>query len=163
MDKKKIAIIVGFLAFAICLFVIFYDVSKKPEEKKIEKFYLTEKYYNTGEFIKVDASDLEDFNKDSFILFTYNNFCIFKIPCDEIFQEIMSKDKIDVVSIPFSEFKQTKYYKTVKLAPSVMIIKNGEIVKYLDAESDEDFNRYQEAEEFEKWLDTYIYLEKEAN
>ncbi len=163
MDKKKITIIIGFLVFAICLFVVFYGGYKKPQEEKIEKFGLTDKYYGNGEFVKVDASALNELDKESFLLYTYNNFCIFKIPCDEIFQEAMTEKKIDIISIPFSEFKQTKYYKTVKLAPSVMIIKNGEIVKFLDAESDEDFNRYQDKDEFIKWLDKYIYLEKEAN
>ena len=41
-----------------------------------------------------------------------------------------------------------------------MIIKNNEIVAYLDANSDEDLNRYQDLEEFESWLDNYIYFSK---
>ena len=75
----------------------------------------------------------------------------------------MVKDGIDVVSITFENFKKTDFYKEVKLAPSILIIKEGKIVTYLRADSDEDFDRYQDTEAFEKWLNKYIYLEKEAS
>ena len=56
--------------------------------------------------------------------------------------------------------KNTKFYENVKYAPSVIIIKDGEIVSYLDANSDKDLEKYQDANKFIKWLKEYIYLEK---
>ena len=128
--------------------------------KKIEKFYLDDIYYNDGNFITVDAETLNNIDDKNYLLYTYNNFCIFQIPCDDIFKSVMEKHNIDIIGIPFSEFKNTRYYDKVKFAPSVIIIKNGEIVAYLDAESDEDFNRYQDVNEFESWLNEFIYLTK---
>ncbi len=72
----------------------------------------------------------------------------------------MKKYNIDFIKIPFSEFKKTNYYETIKYAPSIIIIKNKEIIAYLDANDDKDLNKYQKLEEFESWMDNYIYFGK---
>ena len=162
-NNKKLVVILCALVIILTCCIVFFNKKDDKKEEKIEKFYLSEKYYNQGEFITIDSEQLKELNKESFIVYTYNNFCIFTTPCDEIFKVVMDKYKIDIVSVPFSELKKTDYYKTVKLAPSILIIKDGEIVTYLKADSDEDFKKYQDSKEFEKWLDKYIYLEKEAN
>ena len=127
---------------------------------KIEKFYLTDKYYNGGEFIKVESTDVNNLNNESYVLFTYNNFCNMQIPCENIFKEFMEKYKINFLSIPYENFKDTELHKTVEFAPSIIIVNNGKIIKYLDAEKDEDLKRYQDLNEFESWISKYIYLEK---
>ena len=35
-------------------------------------------------------------SKDSFLLYTYNDYCSLKIPCDDIFRSVMNKYKIDM-------------------------------------------------------------------
>ena len=127
-----------------------------------KKFYLSDKYYNNGEFIEVTKSDLESKNNETYLLYTYNDYCNFKIPCDQIFKEFMKKYKIDCLSISFKDFKNTNYYETIKYAPSIIIINNGKVIKYLDAEKDEDLQRYQDEEKFEEWLSNYIYFSKEG-
>ena len=163
MTKKIIFIVILLVILGLGIFFIIKNKKTEEEEVKIEKFYLSDKYYANGDFISVDYKELKELNKDSYVLYTYNNFCIFTIPCEDIFKEIMVKDGIDVVSITFENFKKTDFYKEVKLAPSILIIKEGKIVTYLRADSDEDFDRYQDTEAFEKWLNNYIYLEKEAS
>lgn len=121
-------------------------------------FYLTEKYYNNGDYILVEASDIKD--NESFIIYTYNNFCILPVHCENIFKTVMEKYQIDVLSIPFEDFKNTSFYEKVKYAPSILIVKNGNIVSYLDANSNSDLEKYQDPEKFEEWLKKYIYLEK---
>ena len=64
-------------------------------------------------------------------------------------------------AIGYDKLKGNDITKKVSYAPSVMIFKNGKLVTYLDAESNEDYNRYQNKKEFKKWLAKYIYLEKE--
>lgn len=123
-----------------------------------QKFNLNDKYYNSGEFIDVTINEIP--NNESFILYTYNNFCALPIHCETIFKEIFEKYKIDALSIPFDEFKSTSFYKEVKYAPSILIIKNGDIIAYLDANSDEDLEKYQNTSKFEEWLKKYVYLEK---
>ena len=167
-NNKRLIILICLIAvLTTTLTIIIMKNNKKDdsseEVEELEKFNLSDKYYNAGEFILVDDSGIKVRKKDNYILYTYNNFCIFTIPCEDIFKEVMTKYNIDVISITFEDFKKTDFYKEVKLAPSILIIENGKIVSYLRADSDEDFNRYQDAEEFEKWLDGYVYLEKGAN
>ena len=121
-------------------------------------FNLTDKYYNKGEFINISAKDIKE--DESFILYTYNNFCVLPVHCENIFKEVMEKYKIDVLSIPFDDFKNTHFHKEVKYAPSILIVKNGDIVAYLDANSDKDLEKYQNITKFEEWLKEYINLEK---
>ena len=121
---------------------------------KIEKFYLDDKYYNEGNYIKVN--DLNDYKKDSYVLYTYNNYCTFDKPCEEVFKGYMEKYKIDFVSIPFEKFKKTSYYPQVKYGPSIIIIKEGKIVTYLNANKDSDKDKYQDSKKFEEWINKYI-------
>ena len=78
----------------------------------------------------------------------------------DIFRSVMAKYKIDMYSIRYEEFEKTDYINKVKYAPSVIIVKNGKIITYLDANKKEDLDRYQDTSSFESWLDKYIYLSK---
>ncbi len=126
-----------------------------------DKFYLSDKYYNNGDLININSTSINE--DESFILYTYNNFCNLPVSCETIFKEVTSKYKLDVLSIPFEEFKKTEYYGKVKYAPSVLLINKGKIISYLDANSDRDYEKYQDSNKFEEWLSKYIYLEKATN
>lgn len=80
------------------------------------------------------------------------------VPCDKIFESFMEKYSIDFLKISFENFKNTLFYNEVKYAPSVIIINNEKIISYLDANKDEDLQKYQHEKEFEKWLNNYIYF-----
>ena len=123
------------------------------------KFYLNDKYYNKGEYVKVKSNEISQ--KDNFVLFTYNNYCSLAVPCEDIFEEFMKKYKIDFLSIPFDEFQDTYLYKTVKYGPSIIIVNKGKVVAYLDANKDEDIEKYQDVDKFKEWISNYIYLEEE--
>ena len=70
--------------------------------------------------------------------------------------KIGDKYKIDFLSITFDEFKNTKFYKEIKYAPSIIIIKEGKIVTYLDPNSDDDFEKYQDADKLGEWIKNYV-------
>ncbi len=129
---------------------------------KYEKFYIEDKYYTNGEFIKIDSKKLNELidSKESFILYTYNDYCSLKIPCDDIFEKVSKENNISIYSIRYEEFEKTEYIKKVKFAPSVLIIKDSKIISYLDANKKEDLEKYQDTSEFKKWLESYIYLSK---
>ena len=132
-------------------------------KSKNSKFYLDDQYYNDGSYIEITKEELEELQnkKATYLLFTYNSYCTFKVPCDNIFEEVMKKYNIDIYSMPYELMKQTFIHDTVRYAPSIVIVKKGEIITYLDSEKDSDLNKYQDSDEFEKWLDQYIYLNKE--
>lgn len=139
--------------FTIIIICLFLSACTNSSKFSIEK-----EYYKESKYIDVNSEDIKKLkeNKKSFIVFTYNNYCMLEIPCDEIFKKVMNKYNISFLYLPYEEMKNTFIYDEVKLAPSVILIKEGEIVAYLDAESDEDLIKYQDTEEFEKWLTSYI-------
>lgn len=139
--------------FTIIIICLFLSACTNSSKFSIEK-----EYYKDSKYIDVNSEDIKKLkeNKKSFIVFTYNNYCMLEIPCDEIFKKVMNKYNISFLYLPYEEMKNTFIYDKVKLAPSVILIKEGEIVAYLDAESDEDLLKYQDTEEFEKWLTSYI-------
>ena len=141
---KKIVIIL------ICLFLTSCTSSWK--------FSIEKEYYQESKFINVKNEDIEKLKeeKKSFIVFVYNNYCLLETPCDEIFKKVMDKYNISFLYLPYEEMKKTFIYDDVKLAPSVILIKEGKIVTYLNTESNDDLPKYQDADEFEKWLTSYI-------
>ena len=149
--KKVLIIIFSILLLTGC---------KINQDDGKERMYLSDSYYNKGEFIELKSDDLSDKVNDTYLLFTYNNYCSLPIPCEDIFKSFAKKYKIDFISMPFGEFKNTEFYNTVEYAPSVLIIKDNKIVAYLDANSDKDLEKYQDLKEFELWLDKYIYFNK---
>lgn len=141
----------------LCLILLFIICGCDKDSSG--KFYLDNKYYGDGEYIEVESSDIRK-NNDSYVLFTYNNFCTLAVPCEDVFEKFMKENDISFLSMPFDEFKDTYLYDTVKYAPSVIIVHKGKVVAYLDAENDDDLKKYQDTLEFKDWLSTYIYLEK---
>lgn len=122
------------------------------------KFSLEDKYYQNGAYIEINYNDYNKIKDESFILFTYNNYCQFDVPCDEVFLEVFKKNNLSVLKMPYAEFKKTKLHDDVKYAPSVIIVKKGKVVVYLDSESDSDIDLYQDINKFENWLKKYINI-----
>lgn len=151
---KKISILI------LCLFLMLMTGCTSKSNKTIEKIYLNNEFYNNGEFIDINNNDINDYNNQSYILYTYNNYCSFSISCDKIFEEFMSKYKIDFLTMSFEEFKKTHFYNDVEYAPSIIIIEKGKIIAYLDANKDEDLEKYQDTSKFEEWLNNYVYFSK---
>ena len=150
---KRLFLIILFLTF-----IIGCSCQRIHQKDGKNRFYLEDKYYHQGEFVRINSNDLNELKSESYILYTYNSFCVLSISCEDIFQEFMRKYQIDFVSIPFNDFKNTDFYEEVKYAPSIIIVQKGKIVSYLDANSNNDLSKYQDVSEFEKWLDNYIYF-----
>ena len=130
------------------------------EYEKKSKFYLDDKYYSSNEFISVE--DLNEIEHDSYIMYTYGDFCAFSTPCEDIFKSFMDQYNISFIKMHYDNFKNTKYYKSVLYPPSVLIIKKGKLIAFLNAEDDNDINKYQDSLEFKNWVDKYVYLDKNS-
>lgn len=153
MKIKKIIMVIVFIILIPLSLLFITNLTK-------QKFTLESKYYNTGKFIDINGANLNELlnNKENFILFTYNNFCTFKVSCDEIFNESIKELNITILKIPFDEFKTTYLYNEVNYAPSVILIKEGKIIKYLNPEKNEDLPKYQDKKEFTSWIKEYINI-----
>lgn len=126
------------------------------------KFYLDQEFYKTdGEFVDITSDDFDNLVYQNYVLFVYNNYCAFSVPCDEIFRQYMEQNHINFLSMSYEEFKNTKLHQTVDFAPSVIIVRNWRIIDYLDSEKDEYLDMYQDVEKFWEWFERYIYVDYE--
>lgn len=160
MGKKKfIALSIIMILIIVLLSILIINKKNKIEDNE-SAIFLEDKYYNKGEYIDASSSEIDNFieNKESFVVYTYNPYCTFKVSCDNIFENIMDKYNIGVLKIPFSDFKNTSLYNKVKYAPSIIIVSKGNIIAYLDANSDDDYDKYQVKKEFDKWLRKYVNI-----
>lgn len=130
--------------------------------KENSKFYLNDEYYNAGKLVDIDSKELTNILKsnDSFILFTYNPYCNFKVSCENIVENFSKNNNITIFKIPFEEFKSTKLYNTIKYAPSIILINKGKIETYLDPNKDEDSIKYQEEKALKDYIEMYIDTKK---
>ena len=93
---KKILLII----FLCCLLLITGCDKKINQNDGKERIYLSNSYYNKGDFVKVKSKNLEDLKKETYVLFTYNNYCSLPISCEDVFKKFMEQYKIDFLSIP---------------------------------------------------------------
>ncbi len=130
--------------------------------KENSKFYLNDEYYNAGKLVDIDSKELTNILKsnDSFILFTYNPYCNFKVSCENVVENFSKNNNITIFKIPFEEFKNTKLYNTIKYAPSIILINKGKIETYLDPNKDEDSIKYQEEKALKDYIEMYIDTKK---
>lgn len=155
----KYYILVGVICIGVFVFFYYYKSYHKTREEVDYPIYLSSEYYESNSFIQIDHTDISKLNKKNYVLFTYNNYCTFPISCESIFEKFMNEENIAFQSIPIEEFKKTSFYQEVKYAPSVMVISRGRIISYLDANSDLDLVKYQDVDEFRKWIGEYIYFD----
>ena len=129
---------------------------------KQEKFYLEDKYYENNNLIEPTAEEVNKLfeNKESFAAFVYTPGCISCAEFEVVTDEFRKENNIVFYHIKSEVAKETKIHDKVIYTPSALLVKNGEIVAYLDATTDEDLSYYQTKDNFKSWLEKYIYLEK---
>ena len=155
MNKKFLWVIPVLLLIPIII-VIFKNMPK-------QKFYLEDKYYGNSEFTTIESNDLNKLmnNKESFALFIYQPACVTSSDFEQVLYDFMQSNNIKIYKIAFSDIKNTKLNESIKYYPSFAIFNKGQMVDYLDANSDDDLKYYKSKVEFKKWFTNYVLL-KEA-
>ncbi len=123
---------------------------------------LDDEFYGSSDFIMLTADELNDLSdsESNYVVYTYNNNCTMVININDILDKYMEKYQVSFYKIPFDEFKETFLHDEVEYAPSVIIVSNGKIVKYLDAESDDDLDCFKRYDSFKEWMETYVDIER---
>lgn len=156
--KNRIKRINKLLLIVLFLFII--TGCRYKQTGDYDRIYLDNAYYNKGDFIKMNTDEFNEIKDGSYVLFVHYNYCTLKVSCDTIFQEFMKDNKIDFIDMMFDDYKNTEFFKEVPLAPTIIVVDKGEIIAYLDSAKDEDLDKYQNSEEFTKWIDQYIFFKK---
>ncbi len=161
MKKCWIKILISIVITLVLVAGIIVIIKRNVVEKtKNVMFYLEDKYYGTSVFIEIEAKELTALieNKESFAVFIHQPFCSTSYEFNKVLVEFAEENKISFYKISFDEMKKTELYDKVKYYPSFAIYKDGKLIDFLDAESDEDLNRYKETEAFESWFNEYVEM-----
>lgn len=148
--KKKVVIL-----FLLSLFL--FGCTKKEE---IEKFYLEDKYYEKYEIIEINSKELIELeeNDESFAVFIFMNSCSSCSKFNSILESYLEENNLTFYAINVNDIEDTDICECVKYSPSIALYNNGEIVDYLDANSDEDLEFYDTKEGFSSWFTKYVKL-----
>lgn len=125
---------------------------------KQSTFSLEEKYYSESKIEEVDTSMFNKLllDKESFGIFIYDASCTTSSDFNKVLQEFSQKYKLYLYSISFQNMKETSLSEKVKFCPSFAIYKNGKLIDFLDASSDEDTDVYKSVDNFSNWFFGYV-------
>ena len=148
--KKIISLLLFCIIFAGCT------------KKEATTFYLEDKYYNTVSYITSNSEEVNELieNKSSFVLFVYQDLCVNSYNFEKVLNEFVNENQIGIVKIAYSDIKNTLLADTIKYYPSFVIFKEGKIVDYLDANSDEDTKYFKNIDDFSDWFKSYIKIKE---
>ena len=124
------------------------------------KIKLEDKYYKRSEFIDIDYLGVDDLikSKENFVVFIYQPMCTMSSEFEKLLDEYMDIKRISIYKMSFTDMKKTSLKDTVKFYPSFIIFKDGEVVDFLDADSDEDTNKYKILKAFKEWFEGYVEI-----
>lgn len=124
------------------------------------KIYLEEKYYNSSEFIELSIDNYNELveNNESFAIYIYQPMCVTSNEFGEVLKEYSENYQLTFYKMPFSLTKETNLKDYIKYYPSFVIIHKGEIIDYLDANSDDDTLVYKSVDGFKEWFESYVLI-----
>lgn len=142
----------------ICSFILIFTLIITGCKNEDYPITLSNKNYKESKFVDIDSKKLNKLVKEeeSFVLFIYQPLCVTSYEFNKVLTEFLNEYKLAIYKIPFSEIKGTSLEDKVKYYPSFVVYNKGEVVDYLDAESDEDTEYYKTVNAFKDWLDDYI-------
>ena len=136
---------------------------------KVNKFYLSEKYYtseNKGLQEITENSYLKQLqdNKESFGLYVFGRGCSSCAAFSPIIEEFLNTYEIMFYSIEFNLIKNSNLdvQKVAKYTPTVVLYEEGKIATYLDPIKDEHIEYFSSLDGFTKWVAKYVELTSES-
>lgn len=154
LGKKRLTLIIAGAAFLavglIGLLATFFT--------REQQFPLDADQFGSAEFVDINGEEYEQLlsAKKSFLVFVDQDGCITAKGLRQIATEIAEEKSLKIYHIMFSDARSTSLYNNVKYYPSFVIVKQGKVVSWLKADSDEDTERYKNKDELLKWLNNYI-------
>lgn len=155
MKKKYVIITIVFVLIVLLIYLIKTNFLYKTSNFM---FYIEEKYYGKDEFNEINEKQLSSLiqNKESFVIFMHQPMCSKSYEFNKILVEFQKEEKISFYKIKFEKINKIKQLNKIKYYPSFAIINNGTLIDFLDAQSNEDINKYKNKEEFSNWFYSYI-------
>ncbi len=123
-------------------------------DERGEEFRLESRLYGTGELIEISGEEYMEMvgRGESFLVVARMEVCPAEFPVTETVKSFAVKEGVKIYSLKETEFKKTDLGEKVKYLPSVIVVRDGGIADFLDAEADEDLGAYKSEAELLEWL-----------
>ena len=154
MNKStKRWLIGGAIGLAVLFATAFVVVSIVPRDSRIR---LEE--YGKSEGVSIDDKEYEQMiaDKRSFVVFVDKPGCLKTANISAWFSEFPPEMQFKYYDLSWGYVKNTSLHNYVKYTPSIALIRSGEVVAWLKADSAEDEPYYNDPEALKAWLRTYI-------
>jgi len=114
--------------------------------------------YGESESVLLDSEEYEQMiaEKRSFLVMVSQPGCIRTDDMSTWFLEYPKEMQFKYYSMGWAHAKETSLHNYVKYAPSIAVIRSGEVIAWLDADSEEDSQYFGDPEELKTWLKKYI-------
>ena len=118
------------------------------------RFRLDEDAYGKSEWVSIGDSEYNQLiaDKHSFVVFVDKPGCIKTADMSDWMKELNFK----YYDLQWAYAKNTSLHEYIKYTPSVALVRDGEVVDWLDPDSEEDKEFYDSPEAFREWLKKYI-------
>lgn len=123
-------------------------------------FALESSYYEKGEVLELNLKEYKQLIEEekNFLLFLYQPQCTTSTTFQEVVEKFSQENQITIYRMLFSTMKKTNLEEKIQYYPSFVIFHEGSVVDYLEADKEEDKERYQKVEALSQWLQEYIHL-----
>lgn len=119
------------------------------------KFHLSEEYYGSSEMIAgLTTEQYEDLiaQKKSFVVMVDKPDCVTTVAMRENMAHFPDNMRFSYYQFMWSQMKNSSLHGYVTFVPSVALIREGKVVAWLRADSDEDTEYFNSAEALQRWL-----------
>ena len=149
--KQTVAIVSALIAVIMGVITIFIAL-------QFRTFRLDDEYYGTNEAIDINKEEYEKLvaDKKSFIIMVDKPECFTTANMREWMAEFPADMQFKYYRIMWGEAKDSSLHEKIKFVPAVALIRNGQVVAFLDADSDEDAPMYNDAAALQNWIRKYV-------
>ncbi len=123
-----------------------------------QKFSLSPQYYEDTGFHDIDTAGLQQLinDKTSFALLIWQPACQTSADFEQVVKDFSEQNHLSLEKINFTSARKSGLVGELKYYPSVALYREGKLVTFLDADSDEFLEYYKSVEGFSKWWEKYI-------
>lgn len=123
-------------------------------------FRLDDRYYDDAALETISADDLQRLvdEKSSFAVFVSQPSCRTSADFEKILQSFIVEHPLHLYEIAFSDLKTLPVADEVRFYPSFLIFKNGKLVNFLEADSNDDASAYTSLDGFITWFTQQVIL-----
>lgn len=153
-NSKKVIYIIASAIIALAIAVatiLIYRVANSTERAVIDT-----EYVGSTELRIIDAEEYEKMVSEgkSFILTSYLPTCTAHMI--KFSQNISEEKKISLFYMDWSDIKKTSLKGKVEFSPSVIIISKGKPIAHLNANSNDDIEKYNNYDVFKAWIEEKV-------